>query len=313
MKKTICILLCLLTVCLCLPLASGDAAPTVTYVMPKGRTEQVLLDTDVMTRVTVKNGASITLTLSHAGAGRTAYIEWFSIPADAELQQYDAGNKKIAVTSFRNPDAYQTTVPLDEQCVKVVLAAKKAEYTVSTLFIAEGSPDPSYEWMEQTQACDLMLIVPTPASAMEQFGPILAQYGVAHGVSIAVVVMTVDHRYVAQELQHALLSMGINNAPVYLGCNDQNYLEAKEIHKRWEYNKPADKLNNLIRTLQPKVVVCVGERKNDLRAAETAAIAKSAVPATSTSARRSACSPAVLIPLIKLIRPASSTSSSRPT
>lgn len=273
-KKAICVLLCLIMACLCLPYAVGETALGVTYAVPNGRSESVLLDHDVMTRITVKQNANITLTLSRAGAGRTAYIEWFSIPKDAELIQYDASNKAIGSTRFQLPDAYACAVSLDEQCAKLTLRAQKAEYSISTLFVAEGEPDASYEWMQPTESCDMLFIAPTPANAMETFGSVLAQYGVAHGVTVGVVCMTVDHRYCAQELEHALLSMGIQNAPIYLGCEDENYLLESEIRKRWSASKPEDKLQALIQTLQPKVVISVDEQNGDLRAAETVSIVR---------------------------------------
>ena len=157
-KKAICLLLGLLTVCMCIPLSVGDSALSVTYVMPNERKEDALLDTDVMTRVTVKHGSNITMKLSHAGEGRTVYLEWFSIPEDAELQ--------IAVTEFRKPDEYVSKVSLDANCVKAVLAAKKADCSVSSLFIKEGAPDAAYEWVDRPSSCDMLFIVPTPAQAL---------------------------------------------------------------------------------------------------------------------------------------------------
>lgn len=280
MKKAICILLCLLTLVLYIPVAYGESAFSVTYVMPAGREEDVLLDADVMTRVTIKRGAGITLKLSNAGAGRTAYIEWFSVPKDAELQQYNADNKLIASTAFQNPDAFRASVLLDAQCVKAMLVTGKEDCTVSTLFVTDTLPDAKYEWTEYPNACDMLFIAPTPASVMEAFGAVLAEYGAAHGVSVGVVYMTADYRYRVQELQHALLAMGIEQAPIWLGCDDLNYLEPNEIHKRWKENKPEDKLVALIRSLDPKVVVCVGETKDDLRAAETVKIVKSVISDT---------------------------------
>ena len=275
-KKWICMLLCLITVGLCLPHASGDSALSVSYAMPNGRSEQTLLDADVMTRVTVKRGQNITLKFA-AGEGRTAYIEWFALPEDAELQQLDAGGKQIKTTAFQNPEAYAAAIPLETNCAKLALAAKKAECTVSTLLVTDGAPDAAYAWLEPTTACDMLFIAPTPASAMESFGPVLARYGVANGVTVGIVCMTVDYRYRAEELERALKAMGIQNAPIYLGCNDNNYLEANEIHKRWAANKPESKLAALIETLHPQVVVTADEKKNDLRTQETAAIVKAAV------------------------------------
>jgi len=74
-------------------------------------------------------------------------------------------------------------------------------------------------------------------------------------------------------------AMGFADAPIVLGCFDNNYLIAQEIHKRWAESKPQDKLSALLGTLQPKVVVTVGERADDPRANETVAIVKAAVAA----------------------------------
>ncbi len=276
MKRVLCILLCLIMVGLCLPLASGDSTLTVSYAMPDGRNESVLKDADVMTRVTVRKNANITLKFA-AGAGRTAYLEWFSLPEDAELQQFDADNKQISAVAFRSPDAYAAAIPLDTNCAKLVLAAKKTECTVSTLFVSESAPDDAFAWMQPTESCDMLFVAPTPADAMEAFGPVLARYGIANGVSIGVVCMTVDYRYRAQELERALYAMGISNAPIYLGINDSNYLEKNEIHKRWAASHPDTALAELFAKLQPKVVVTVDESRDPLRGAETVAYVNAAV------------------------------------
>ena len=280
MKKAISVMLCMLTILLYTPVVRADSALTVTYDMPTGRSEDVLLDTDAMTRVTVKHGTEIAVKLSNAAEGRTAYIEWFTVPKDAVLQQYDAANKLIASIAFAEPDGYFSTVALDAGCTKVTLGAVKGECTVSTLLVSDSGIDDAYEWRSCPDACDVLFIAPTPSDVMESFGPVLAEYGAAHGVSVGIVVMTADYRYRVQELQHALIEMGIENAPIYLGCDDQNYLEPNEIHKRWKEIKPEDKLSGLIRTLDPKVVVSVGETADDLRAAETVQIVKSVIPGT---------------------------------
>ena len=126
MKKAISVMLCMLTILLYTPVVRADSALTVTYDMPTGRSEDVLLDTDAMTRVTVKHGTEIAVKLSNAAEGRTAYIEWFTVPKDAVLQQYDAANKLIASIAFAEPDGYFSTVALDAGCTKVTLGAENA-------------------------------------------------------------------------------------------------------------------------------------------------------------------------------------------
>ena len=250
-KKAFCIVLCVILAVLCSPFSVGEPELYVRYAMPEGRSENVLTDADVMTRVTVRAGSGLVLTLSGAGEGCAAYLEWFSIPQDARLEQFDADGVLLDTTVFQSPDAYAHRIPLNARCAKLILSSGKTDCTVSTLFVARDASDAGREWMEPTAACDMLFLAPTPADAMESFGPVLAQYGIAHGVSVGVVCMTVDHRYCAQELEHALYAMGFRNAPVYLGCSDLNYLTDSEVHKRWERNDPVNKLISLISALQP--------------------------------------------------------------
>ena len=88
MKRLFCILLALCTVCLCVPLAAGEDSFTAAYAIPGKQPESRLTDFDVMTRITVKRNKPITVTLSGAGEGRAAYIDWFTLPEDAELNSW---------------------------------------------------------------------------------------------------------------------------------------------------------------------------------------------------------------------------------
>ena len=277
MKRMFCFLLALCTVMLCVPPAAGEDVFTVSYAIPGKQPDSRLTDFDVMTRITVKRNKPITVTLSNAGEGRTAYLDWFTPPEDAELKQLDAGGKELTVTPFEASEAYSEAIPLDANCVKLVLNAKKADCTVSTLIVSESEPnDPDGLLYRAPAACDMLFVAPTPSDVMESFGPVLAKYGAAHGVSVGIVCMTVDYRYRLEELEHALFAMGLTDAPIMLGCFDNNYLIREEIRKRWAASKPGDKLSALIDALKPKVVVTVGEQPADPRAEEKLAIVKSA-------------------------------------
>lgn len=97
MKRIWCILLAMLLVAFAIPYAADADSFTVTYKTPEGQPEIRLSDADVMTRMTVKKGKLVELTMSDAGAGRTLYLEWYKLPKDAVVEQFDAGDRKSVV------------------------------------------------------------------------------------------------------------------------------------------------------------------------------------------------------------------------
>ena len=164
MKRIGCILLTVILVCLCLPVAGADGF-TVTYATPDKQPESRLTDTNAMTRITVNRSRKIELSMSKAGAGRTLYLEWFTLPEDAVLEQYGAGNKLLSSVSFAGTDRYAETVPVDEACVKLVLKPGAVACTVSTMFVSDREPERC--WLSETPAaCDMLIVAPTPASAI---------------------------------------------------------------------------------------------------------------------------------------------------
>ena len=78
-----------------------------------------------------------------------------------------------------------------------------------------------------------------------------------------------DYRYRLQELNRALLAMGITTAPFTLGIDDKNYLDEKEIIKRWSIGDTQGKLASLLTALSPKIVLTVDRTEGDFRACAT--------------------------------------------
>ena len=141
MKKICCLALAILVLCMFIPQAMGESGFSVSYVTPGGVSEERLTDADVMTRITAKKGGSIELKLSNAGEGRTLYLEWFTLPKDAVLTQYDDGNTQIESIRFASPTRYTEEIPVDPACVRIVLAAKSADLTVSSMYVSTQAPE----------------------------------------------------------------------------------------------------------------------------------------------------------------------------
>ncbi len=291
MKRVWCILLALLMIALMIPYAAGDGSFSVTYKMPGGQPESRLSDADVMTRLTVKKGKSVELALSDAGAGRTLYLEWYKLPKDAVLEQLDGGGKLIRSYPFVSPSRYAEEIPLDAFCKKIVLKAKAADCSVSTLLVSETKPSSDYGWLvSEPVTADMLIVAPTPEDVMETFGPTLAYYAAGHGVRVGIVVMTVGHRYTLKELDHALLEMGISYAPITIGIDDQNYNgyvspsqpktradQLRDMKKAWNESETKRTLASILEQLQPKVVLTVESDDADIRTDLTYSIVKDAV------------------------------------
>ena len=278
MKRIGCILLAVLLLGLTVSFASGDEGFSVTYRMPNGQPDSRLTDADVMTRLTVYQSQKIELQLSNAGEGRTLYLEWFSLPANAAVEQYGAGGERLSVSTFQMPDRYAEEIPVDAACTRIVLAPSGSDCVVSTLFVSEEAPSPERGWLFETpEACDILIIAPTPADVMETFGPTLAKYAIGHGVTVGIVCMTVDYRYRLEELDRALVKLGIDKAPIVFGIDDGNYLESTEIRKRWTPEASQEKLRTLIDRLRPKLVLTIDQTGDNLRESQTYEIVTAAI------------------------------------
>jgi LmbE family N-acetylglucosaminyl deacetylase len=270
-------------ICVLLPSAAAENGFTVTYTIPGGKPEERLLDADVMTRLTLLRMQRLEMTLSNAGAGRTLYLEWFTLPENAAIEQYSASNELLGSTAFVRPSRYAETIPVDPVCERIVLAANGAECTVSTLFVSDKEPEPERCWLSETpDACDILIVAPTPADVMEVFGPTIVKYAIGYGMSVGIVCMTVDYRYRLEELDRVLLELGIDKAPITLGIDDQNYakyidagnenvqrIQCVKVKELWTRDHPEEKLALLTEALQPKIVLTVDASDDDLRASET--------------------------------------------
>ncbi|MBR6040763.1 MAG: hypothetical protein IKP38_09825, partial [Clostridia bacterium] len=291
MKRLGCFLLALLMICLHISTAAGENGFTVSYAIPGGQPESRLTDADVMTRLTLNRWQKLTLTMSNAGEGRKLYLEWFSLPTDAVIEQFDTKNALLNTVSFASPDRYAEEIQIDPACVKITLSAQGAECTVSTFYVSDQAPGPDRGWLSETpEACDILVIAPTPADVMEVFGPTIVKYASGLNVSVGVLCMTVDYRYRLAELQRAFTELGIENAPIALGIVDNNYSEypetkiaadrkaqIKEVKKCWETNNSVPKLREKIERLRPKMILTVDQSDRDLRAAETYSLVTAAL------------------------------------
>lgn len=295
MKRIVCILLAALMLIPFISYAAGEDGFTVSYKTPEGQPEIRLSDADVMTRMTVKKGKLIELTMSDAGAGRTLYLEWYTLPKDAVVEQYDAGGKVIASVPFVSTTRYHEEIPVDAACRKIALKAKGDACTVSTMFVSDQAPAADYGWLSaEPVVCDMLIVSPSPTEVMETFGPTIAHYAAGHGVKIGIVIMTVGHRYTLQELNRALLAMGVSYAPITIGIDDNNYNgyvdpsntkqksdQIREIKKRWDEKNTKVTLSNIIKGLQPKIVLTVEANNDDPRTGETYTIVKDAIEGAS--------------------------------
>ena len=295
MKRIWCILLAMLLVAFAIPYAADADSFTVTYKTPEGQPEIRLSDADVMTRMTVKKGKLLELTMSDAGAGRTLYLEWYTLPKDAVVEQFDAGGKVISSIPFASPTRYREEIPVDAACKRIALKAKGEACTVSTMFVSETAPAEEYGWLcTEPAVCDMLIVAPSPEYVMETFGPTIAHYAAGHGVKIGIVIMTVGHRYTLKELDRALLKMGVTYAPITLGIDDHNYNayvdpsktkdradQLREIKKCWDEKGSKAEIADIIRRLQPQIVLTVETSDEDVRTLETYTIVKDAVDSVS--------------------------------
>ena len=99
MKKVVCVILaCLL---LALPVLGGaDAA--VSYDIPGDRPAARLTDADVMTRMTIDRGASLTATLHTPCDGEKLYLVWYEQPVrTASCSPPKRSNIPLCIRPFR--------------------------------------------------------------------------------------------------------------------------------------------------------------------------------------------------------------------
>lgn len=290
MKKTLCFLFVCVMLCMIAPLATADEDFTVTYQIPKGKPESRLSDADVMTRVTLPRSQKIELVLSNAGSGRTLYLEWFTLPKGADITQFNESGEMINSFAISDSNRYAETIPLDPSCVRIALEATASDCIISTLFVSDQAPEPERCWLSETpEACDILVIAPTPADVMEVFGPTIVKYAIGHGMSVGLVCMTVDYRYRLAELNRTLVELGIDKAPITFGIDDKNYAmiadtsdearwqeQCRRVKAIWTENDAEGRLASLIGELRPRIVLTVDQKEYDLRASETYALVSAA-------------------------------------
>ncbi len=281
MKRIVSLLLLLLLI---LPTAAAtsqaETALSVSYTIPNDRDASRLTDAKVTTRLSVERGDRITLTVDTAGAGRNLYLEWYTLPDEARLRQYDAQRQLLSETAYASPTAYCEVQPLDDACTTVELYAVQA-YTIATLLVTEGTIAEEYHWQtDAPTACDLLFVLPQPVTELENVGSLLVKYGVEHGAAVGIVYLCDGERSQFEEACDALWTLGMTASPILLHCSDHAFNDANDVHTQWAKNEPEAKLAAVLDALQPQVVVCLRSDDADARTAETSAVFKAALTRT---------------------------------
>ena len=282
MKKTVAILLICLLCLLSVPAVNAETTAEPAYQIPGDRPAERLTDGKAMTRITVDEGQSISMTLlDRANENTSLFLTWFEPPRDAELIEYDENGILLHRISIQEPEELYQSIPLQKGCKSVRLYAALS-YTLSGM-LASDAPLPAFHgFMEPSpEKADLLIVLPEPLSGWEALSGLLAAYTVEHAVSTAIVYCCDGRAYAMQEARVSLRAIGVETAPISLHCTDHEFNEIDDVRSSWQAKQPASRLASLVETLTPQIVITLAGEETDARAMHTNELVRTALEQSS--------------------------------
>lgn len=234
-----------------------------------------------MTRITVDPNTEIRVTLSSPSNGADwLYLSFYEPPEDCAVSFLSAAGETLLTTKESHPETLYQRLAVPGGCTAISLRGSRA-FTLSTLFVSDTEPDDSYGFLlSALEEADLMIVLASPVYVTEALSGLIPYYAGEHGVKTAVVYMTDGRRYELHESRLALKAMGLENEPISLFLQDNEWNLPKDIEQSWNasaYGEPVDQLIDLLNRLQPKVVVTMGKDHEDERVAYTYSLVKEAL------------------------------------
>lgn len=266
--KTLAVLLALCLLPLSFARGESREIRELTYKIEGDVVEDRLWDDSVMTRVTLKAGRSLSVTLPEAAEEARAYAVWYQMPRRFKLIQKD-GQGRVLSTRELVPTAYYESYALEAGCTSLQLVAVEA-LSLSTFRLFEGDvPSSLPHYDGSMEKADALLIAGQPRGIFESFGALLPHLS-SYRLETAVAVSHMGSRKELHELIVALWQLGYTRMPLLGGFSDDDIESISNVQKKWTQKALDGYLTELYMLLSPTLVFTEGEDGTEPRAAYTA-------------------------------------------
>ena len=264
--------------------ASGEVTDQCVFTLPDNGIAERLTDDSLLTRVTIRGGRSMTLSLP-ACARPTLYFTWFARPKTLTIIQSDAQGRAFKREDVSPASPFER-YELDPACRRIALSSN-LPWTVSSMRVFDGDlPEDLLCFGASMTQADMLVILGQPQALFEELGGLSALYMGTYELKTAFCFLCEDNavlqvtagdpRPLAEALT-ALWSMGYRETPFLGGFLDHDYNELEDVQKNWTEKALETYLVRLIRTLKPKIIVCAGGGAEDQRSAFAASQIEKAV------------------------------------
>jgi len=245
MNRTLRVLTLLIALLLCLTVCpaaladgEGETARDLTadcaIVMPEALQEKAYRITDGWIEsyqaFSAKHTLEINLPADQAAQG--AYFEWYTLPKDYLLEEYDATG--TLVSSYEKQPFVNCYFPIDESVTRLSLVFHSdAELSDLRIFGAGTLPTDIQRWEPTLETTDMLYIASTPQAAVTDFFGVLAAYTVEHEIPSALVVLARETRTMQEGLLAGLWKLGVSNYPQFGSFESLNNESYKRVRGFW--------------------------------------------------------------------------------
>lgn len=255
--------------------ADGEVTAACTFALPEKVPVERLIDGSLLTRLTLRSRKELSVSLP-ACQSPSLYVTWFARPATLVVTEFNAEGKDIRRTEVTPASPFER-YELDPACRKATLSSLY-QCTISTLRVFDGDLPEDLPWFGAPMAeADMLVILGQPQALFEELGGLVPLYAGTYELKTAFCFLSEDSavfqvrdagdpRPLGEALT-ALWSLGYREAPFLGGFLDHDYNEFEDVQKTWTDRELERYLVRLIRTLQPKLVVCAAGGEEDRRSA----------------------------------------------
>lgn len=206
------------------------------------------------------------ITLPAGASAQGLYLEWFDLPGDYTIEQYDAAGTLLS-SAERQPFV-NCYFPLDASAASVKIVCNRAAFLSSVHVYGEGTlPATVQLWEPTLTQADLLFIGATPDAAVTDFYALLALYTVEHQIPTVLTVLEKESRTEQGDLLAGLWRMGVKNYPVFGTFSALNNDSYKRVRGWWGVSATHSFIQDQLEAYGEKIVVTHENSENAFNAA----------------------------------------------
>ena len=204
--------------------------------------------------------ASFSFTWEEAFSDARLCLQWFDLPEDICVLQYDADGALLVSETL--PNLPETITPLlrEARRAEVRIGEKQTRVWLCGVYGKGELPDPFHDWEELPERLDYLLIATHADDDVLFLGSIPPIYGAERGYVGTVAYVTDSGRERISEAEDGAWALGIRIRPLFFGFPDIERGAGKDRRERMTYEALLQQMVETYRRCRPLVVFAQDEK-----------------------------------------------------